>query len=109
MVCAAGVLTTVGLGFTSTLAVMGVPAQLVTVGVMVKVTFTGSALLLVSAPRMSVSDDPVASKPVTVPTLSLDQLNMVPGRAPVKLIRAIVAPEQMFCAAGVAAAFMEEK
>lgn len=109
MVCDAGVRATVGLGLTSTLAVMGVPEQLLTVGVMIKVTLAGSAVVLVSAPLMSVSEEPVASKPVTAPTLSLVQLNMVPGSAPVKLIRVMAAPEQIVCAAGVAAAFIDEK
>lgn len=74
IVCDAGVLTAVGLGFTSTVAVIGVPEQVVDVGVIVNVTVTGAVVVFVKVPLMSVSDDPLAAIPVTEAVLSLVQL-----------------------------------
>ena len=72
IVCDDGVATAFGLGFTSTVAVMGVPAQLVAVGVMVNVTVTGAVVVFVKAPLMF--PDPLAAMPVTDAVLVLDQL-----------------------------------
>ena len=70
IVCDDGVATAFGLGFTRTVAVTGVPAQLT--GVMVNVTVTGAVVVLVKAPLML--PDPLAAMPVTEAVLFLDQL-----------------------------------
>ena len=76
IVCDEGVATAFGVGFTSTVAVITAPAQvvpaLVKVGVMVKVTVTGTLVVLVNVPL--ISPVPLAAIPVTVATLSLVQL-----------------------------------
>ena len=61
-----------GLGFTNTVAVTGVPVQPLAVGVMVKVTVTGEVVVLVSAPL--IFPVPLAAMPVTATLLSLVQL-----------------------------------
>ena len=66
-----------GVGFTSTVAVIGAPAHPLAVGVIVKVTVTGALVVLVSVPLMSPL--PLAGIPVAVPVLSLVQLNVDPG------------------------------
>ena len=48
----AGVVIALGVGFTKTVAVIGVPVQLLAVGVIVNVTVTGAAVVLVSVPLM---------------------------------------------------------
>ena len=54
MVCDAGVATAFGIGFTTTVAVIGVPVQVVPAlvyeGVIVKVTVTGALVAFVSVP-----------------------------------------------------------
>ena len=72
IVCDDGVATAFGLGFTSTVAVMGVPAHPLIVGVMVKATVKGAVPVFVKAPLML--PDPEAGIPVTEAALSLDQL-----------------------------------
>ena len=72
IVCDAGVLTTFGLGFTSTVAVMGVPEQVVDVGVIVNVTVTGAVVVFVKGPN--ILPDPLAAIPVTEAVLFLVQL-----------------------------------
>jgi len=74
-----------GVGFTSTVAVIDAPGQPLAVGVIVKVTVTGALVVLVSTPLMSPL--PLAGMPVTVTVLSLVQLNVVPV---VLLVRTIV-------------------
>ena len=64
--------TTVGLGFTITLAVMEVPEQVAGLGVIVKVTVTGAVVVLVSAPL--ILPLPLAAIPVKAVVLSLVQL-----------------------------------
>jgi hypothetical protein len=59
-----------GLGFTSTVAVIGEPAQLLTF--VVNVTKTGALVVLTNAPV--ILPDPLAVIPVTVTALSLVQL-----------------------------------
>ena len=101
-VCDDGVATAVGVGFTSTVAVTGVPAQPLAVGVIVKVTVTGALVVLVSAPL--IFPLPLAGIPVTATVLSLVQLKVVPATVPVITIVVIIAPEQMVCEGGAAAA-----
>ena len=62
----------VGAGFTTTVAVMGLPTQPPAVGVIVNVTVSGAAVLFVSAPVML--PDPLAAIPVTEAVLVLVQL-----------------------------------
>ena len=72
IVCADGTATALGVGFTSTVAVIGVPLQPLAVGVIVKVTVTGTLVVLVNVPLILPA--PLAAMPVTVATLSLVQL-----------------------------------
>ncbi|MNQ59303.1 hypothetical protein D3C85_735360 [compost metagenome] len=72
IVCEAGVATALGVGLTSTVAVTGVPGQLLAVGVIVKVTVTGAFVVLVRLPLMFPL--PLAAIPVAVPVLFLVQL-----------------------------------
>ena len=72
IVCEDGAATAFGVGFTSTVAVMGVPAQPFTVGVMVNVTVTGAVEVFVKAPLML--PVPLAAIPVTEAVLFLVQL-----------------------------------
>ena len=101
-VCADGVATALGVGFTKTVAVIGVPEQLLAVGVMVKVTVTGAEVVLVNAPLISPA--PLAAIPVTDTVLSLVQLNTVPATEPDNTILVMLAAEQMVCDEGVATA-----
>ena len=63
---------TLGVGFTSTVAVIGAPVQLPDVGVIVNVTVMGTLVVLVNEPL--ILPVPLAAIPVTVPLLSLVQL-----------------------------------
>lgn len=72
IVCDAGVLTAFVAGFTSMVAVTGVPAHPLAVGVIVNVTVTGEVVVFVKAPL--ILPDPLAATPVTVPVLFLVQL-----------------------------------
>lgn len=72
MVWLAGVATAFGVGLTSTVAVIGAPPQPLATGVMVKVTSTGTRVVLVSVPL--ILPTPLPGIPVTVPVLSLVQL-----------------------------------
>jgi hypothetical protein len=103
IVCEAGVATAFGLGFTTTVAVIGVPGQLLAIGVIVKVTVTGAFVVLVSVPLML--PEPLAPIPVTATVLFLVQLNVVPETLPLSEIVVIAVPEQTVCADGVATAF----
>ena len=71
----AGVATALGIGFTSTVAVIAGPAQPLADGIMVKVTSSGAVLVteLVSVPLIGLPD-PLAGIPVTATTLSLVQV-----------------------------------
>lgn len=73
-----------GVGFTMTVAVKGNPGQLFAIGVMVNVTVSGDAVVLVKVPLMS--PEPLAAIPVTVTFLSLVQLKFVPETVPDKII-----------------------
>lgn len=105
-VCDAGVATAFGVGLTSTVAVIGVPVQvvpaLVKLGVIVKVTVTGAAVVFVSEPLILPA--PLFAIPVTVTVLSLTQLYTVPATLPVNAIVVIAKPEQIVCDDGVATA-----
>ena len=72
IVCDEGVLTAVGRGFTNTVAVTGVPAHPLAVGVMVNVTVTGAVVVFVSAPL--ILPLPLAAMPVAVVVLLRVQL-----------------------------------
>jgi len=72
IVCDEGVAVAFGVGFTTTVAVIGVPGQPLAVGVMVKVTVIGAVVVLVSVPL--ILPEPLAAMPVTVTVLSLVQL-----------------------------------
>lgn len=65
-------ITEAGRGLTVTDVVMAVPMQPLAVGVIVKVTFTGEAVVLVRLPL--ILPDPVAAIPATELVLSLVQL-----------------------------------
>ncbi len=62
-----GVATAFGVGFTRTVAVIDAPTQLFAVGVIVKVTVTGTEVVLVSVPK--ILPDPLVAIPVTVAVL----------------------------------------
>ncbi len=68
----------------------------------VNVTVTGDAVVLVSVPVMLPA--PLAAIPVTVAVLFRVQLNVVAGTAPVSTIGVIAVPVQIDCADGVATA-----
>lgn len=69
IVCDDGVLVTVGLGFTSTVALLVQPLD---DAVMVNVTYTGAAVVFVKAPL--IVPDPLAAIPVTAAVLFLVQV-----------------------------------
>jgi len=100
IVCEAGTAVAVGVGLTSTVAVIGAPAQPLAVGVIVKVTVTGAAVVLLSVPLILPA--PLAAIPVTVTVLSLTQLNTVPATLPVITIVVIGRLLQIVCDDGVA-------
>lgn len=97
-----GVAIALGVGLTNTVAVMGIPVQPLTVGVIEKVTVTGAFVVFVKAPL--ISPVPLEAMPVTVPVLSLFQLYTVPVSVLDNTIGVIADPEQIVCAAGVAVA-----
>ena len=61
-----------GCGFTTTVAVTGVPEQPLAIGVIVNVTVSGAFVVLVRLPL--IVPEPFAAIPVTVAVLSLVQL-----------------------------------
>ena len=69
MVWLEGVRVVKGDGLTKTVAVVGVPVQPLALGVIVNVTVTGAAVVLVSVPLMFPL--PLAAIPVTATVLSL--------------------------------------
>ena len=103
VVCAAGVATAFGTGFTTTVAVVVGPAQPLALGVMVKVTVIGANVVLVRLPLIG-DPDPLAGIPVTVATLSLVQVYVVPATGPVSTIGVMAEPLQIVWLAGVAVA-----
>ena len=103
IVCAGGVATAFGIGFTTTVARKAGPLQPLAVGVMVKVTVTGANVVFVKVPL--IVPTPFAAIPVTVALLSLTQLNTVPATAPLGTIAMIDEPLQIVCVTGDAVAF----
>jgi hypothetical protein len=103
IVCDDGTAVALGVGLTSTVAVIGAPGQLLAVGVMVKVTVTGALVVFVKVP--DILPAPLAAMPVTVTVLSLTQLYTVPATLPVSTIVVIGLAEQTVCDGGVATAF----
>lgn len=97
-----GVATALGVGFTRTVAVIGVPPQVLAVGVMVNVTVIGAAVVLVRLPL--ISPLPFAAIPVTAPVLFLTQVNVVPVVVLVNAIVVIGPPEHIVWLEGVAIA-----
>ena len=96
-----GLTNTSGMGFTTTVAVMGVPGQLFADGVIVKVTVIGAAVKFVSEPL--ILPLPLAAIPVT-PRLSRVQLNIVPPTLPLFTMVVMADPLQIVCDEGVATA-----
>lgn len=92
-VCDDGVATALGIGFTSTVAVIGVPGQPFAVGVIVNVTVIGAFVVLVSVPLML--PEPLAAIPVTETVLSLVHEYVVPATDPLNAIVVIAAPEHL--------------
>ena len=92
IVCDVGMATTSGVGFTSTVAVIGAPVQPLAVGVIVNVTVTLEVVAFVKVPLISAL--PLAAMPVTVTVLSLVQLKVVPATFPLNTIVVIAVPEQ---------------
>ena len=82
-----------GVGFTKTVAVIGVPVQPLAFGVIVKVTVTGAVVVLVSVPVMFPL--PLAAIPVTLAVLFLVQLKVVDTTFPVKAIVVMAVPEHI--------------
>jgi hypothetical protein len=97
LICVGFVALTIGVGFTITIAVIGVPSQPSALGVMVKVTNTGKAVIFVNVPLMLPL--PLAAIPVTVAVLFLVQLNAVPATLPEKVMAVKGVPEQLACEA----------
>jgi hypothetical protein len=103
IVCDNGVATAApGVGFTTTVVVIGMPEQPFAVGVIVNVTVTGALEVFINAPLKL--PDPLAAIPVTEAVLFLVQLKVVPLMLLVNVTGVIVAPEQMVCVNGVAVA-----
>jgi len=71
----------IGFGLTVTVTVIGVPVQVVPAlvyeGVMVNVTVTGEAVVLIKLPK--IFPEPLAEIPFTVVVLFLVQLKIVPA------------------------------
>ena len=102
IVCDGGVATAFGVGLTSTVAVVVGPGHPLAVGVIVNVTVTGAAVVLVNAPLISPA--PLAAIPVTATVLSLTHVYVVPAVLLLSTIVLIVAPEHIVCDDGVAIA-----
>jgi len=70
---------------------------------MVKVTVIGAKVVFVSEPLIG-DPAPLAGIPVTVATLSLTHVYVVPATGPLSTIGVIAEPLQIVCVAGVAIA-----
>lgn len=93
IVCAEFVATTLGVGFTRTVAIVGIPEHPLAIGVIVKVTVTGALVVLVKLPLMFVL--PLTAIPFTATVLSRVQLYVVEATFPDKTIAVISLPEQI--------------
>lgn len=102
LLCVNGVAETLGTGFTTTVAVTGVPLQVPSDGVMVNVTVTGVVPLFTSVPLILPVPD-VGMVPV-IPALSLVQLKIAPGVVLVITIGVMDAPLHNCCVDGLAEA-----
>ena len=106
MVCEGSEATALGVGLTSTVALIIVPVHitpaLVKVGIIVKVTITGVSVVFVNAPLIFPA--PLAPIPVTAPVLVLVQLYIVPTIVPLSTMGIMAVPEQMVCEEGIAIA-----
>jgi len=91
IVCDDGVAVAVGVGFTSTDAVIEGPGQPLAVGVIVKITVWGVIVVLVNVPL--ILPLPAFEIPVTLTVLFLVQLKVVAGTDPVNTIVVIGLPE----------------
>jgi hypothetical protein len=87
-----GVAIALAVGFTKTVAVIVLPVQPLNVGVMLKVTVIGAAVVLVRIPVI-LAPLPPAPIPVTVPVLSLVHAYVVPVVVLLNAIAAIALPE----------------
>lgn len=96
-VCVAMDAVAVGVGFTVTLNVTGVPVQPFAEGVTVKVTTAGALVVLTSEPL--IAPEPLAAIPVTAVVLLRVQVNVVLATVPDGLTVVIAEPEQMVCGA----------
>ena len=105
LVCDDGAAVALGVGFTVTIAAIAAPGQPFAIGVIVKVTVTGAAVVLLSVPLILPAPPPLAGIPVTVPTLSLTQLKVVLATLPFRTIVVNGALLQIVCDEGVATAF----
>ena len=83
-----------------TVDVIELPIQPLAVGMMVNVTDIAGPVGYVRVPLMAPL--PLAAIPVTVPVLSLVQLNMVEATVLERVIGVIEVPEHIDCVAGVA-------
>ena len=72
MVCVSGVAVAAGPAFSTTVAVIGLPAHPLAVGVTVNVTVTGAPVVLINAPE--IFPDPLSAIPVIEAALFLVQL-----------------------------------
>jgi hypothetical protein len=97
LICVGFVALTIGVGLTVTVAVIGVPSHPLAVGVMVKVTKTGKAVVFVNIPLMVPL--PLEAIPVTLTVLFLVQLKTVPATLPEKVMAVRGFPEQFACEA----------
>lgn len=88
---------------TITVAVIGVPAQPLAVGVIVNTTVCWPVVVLVRVPL--ILPVPFAAIPVTLTVLFLVHAYVVPVTAPVNAIVVIGVPEHTVCVTGVATAF----
>ena len=88
-----------GVGFTSTVTVIGAPVQPFALGVMVNVTSTGAKVVLVNVPL--ISPTPLAAIPVMVVVASRVQEYVVPLTLPLDDIGVMLAPEQIVWLVGV--------
>ena len=100
----------VGFGFTVIVAVIGAPAHPLAVGIKVKVTVIGEAVVFVNVPVIILLPGrilplPLAGIPVTFTVSSLVQVKVVPLTLPDNVISPILVPEHTVCDDGVATRF----
>lgn len=99
MVCAAGVATAFGVGFTVIVKLTGVPVQVPSAGVTVMVATTG-AVPVFTALNEAILPVPLAAKPTD--GVLFVQLKVVPGTVPVNVTAVVAVPLQSTWLAGCA-------